>query len=179
MAALALPTDAAAVSLWGGSFISRRDQQPEDSKYFHEPGDTDILHHYDSRFYTKTTGYEEKRDVQIHMMRAFLDTMREIGLETWLAHGTLLGWWWNGKVSPHRPDLPVFQLTSLHRNRCSHGIGISTSKYRRQHSTTSARTGMAHIILIQLRCPPRISPQNAHIYLTSTLMLATRIGATE
>ena len=71
----------------------------EDSmKYFHEPGNTDLLGHYDTRFYKGLLSYEEKRDTQVHMMRAYLDTFREKGIETWIAHGTLLGWWWNGKV---------------------------------------------------------------------------------
>ena len=71
----------------------------EDSmKYFHEPGNTDLLGHYDTRFYKGLLSYEEKRDTQVHMMRAYLDIFREKGIETWIAHGTLLGWWWNGKV---------------------------------------------------------------------------------
>ncbi|KAF3491942.1 uncharacterized protein GIQ15_01459 [Arthroderma uncinatum] len=31
------------------------------------------------------------------MIRAYLQFFQENGLETWIAHGTLLGWWWNGK----------------------------------------------------------------------------------
>jgi hypothetical protein len=34
------------------------------------------------------------------MVRAYLGFFREKGLETWIAHGTLLGWWWNGAVRP-------------------------------------------------------------------------------
>jgi hypothetical protein len=34
------------------------------------------------------------------MIRAYLMTFNELGLETWIAHGTLLGWWWNGKILP-------------------------------------------------------------------------------
>ena len=37
------------------------------------------------------------------MIRAYLDYFRENNLETWLAHGTLLGWWWNGKVMHKTP----------------------------------------------------------------------------
>ena len=71
----------------------------EDSmKYFHEPGQTDLLGHYDTRYYKGLLSYEEKRDTQVHMVQAYLDTFREKGIETWIAHGTLLGWWWNGKV---------------------------------------------------------------------------------
>lgn len=67
-------------------------------KYFHEPGGTDLSNHYDSRYEHGVLSYEEKQDTQVHMMRAYLDFFRKNGIETWLAHGTLLGWWWNGKV---------------------------------------------------------------------------------
>jgi hypothetical protein len=38
------------------------------------------------------------------MTRAYLNFFREQGLETWIAHGTLLGWWWNGKVLAAMPS---------------------------------------------------------------------------
>lgn len=41
---------------------------------------------------------EERTDTQLHMIRAYLKFFNEQGLDTWIAHGTLLGWWWNGKV---------------------------------------------------------------------------------
>lgn len=41
------------------------------------------------------------------MIRAYLSTMRSLGYETWLAHGTLLGWWWNGQCLPWDGDLDV------------------------------------------------------------------------
>ena len=31
-------------------------------------------------------------------MQTYLSSMSDIGAETWIIHGTLLGWWWNGKV---------------------------------------------------------------------------------
>ena len=71
----------------------------EDSvKYFHEPGEDDLLGHYDTRYYKELLSYEDKRDAQVRMIRAYLNTFHTKGLETWIAHGTLLGWWWNGKV---------------------------------------------------------------------------------
>ncbi|KAJ4369588.1 mannosyltransferase [Neocucurbitaria cava] len=39
------------------------------------------------------------------MVRAYLNFFRENGLDTWIAHGTLLGWWWNGKRLPWDYDL--------------------------------------------------------------------------
>ena len=71
---------------------------PDHTKYFHEPGSDDIMGHYDTRYYHGVVSYEEKGDTQVHMIRAYLRSFAELGLETWIAHGTLLGWWWNGKV---------------------------------------------------------------------------------
>lgn len=67
-------------------------------KYFHEPGGGDVSNHYDSRYEHGVQSYNDKQDTQIHMLRAYLGFFQEKGLETWLAHGTLLGWWWNAKV---------------------------------------------------------------------------------
>jgi hypothetical protein len=58
----------------------------------------DHLGHYDRRFFSKVVNDEERTDTQSHMIRAYLNFFREEGLDTWIAHGTLLGWWWNGKV---------------------------------------------------------------------------------
>ena len=75
-------------------------QMPADgwAKYFHEPGGTELANHYDSRYEHGILSYEKKQDSQVHMMRAYLDFFKKNNIETWLAHGTLLGWWWNGKV---------------------------------------------------------------------------------
>ena len=31
-------------------------------------------------------------------MQSYLASMADLGAETWIIHGTLLGWWWNRKV---------------------------------------------------------------------------------
>ena len=75
------------------------------NKYFHEPGghtsdeDDPRLGHYDTRYFHGLVTLEERTETLTHMMRAYLSVFQKLGLETWLAHGTLLGWWWNGKVS--------------------------------------------------------------------------------
>jgi phosphorylcholine metabolism protein LicD len=33
--------------------------------------------------------------------------MADIGAETWIMHGSLLGWWWNQKILPWDSDLDV------------------------------------------------------------------------
>ena len=67
-------------------------------KYFREPGGSELANHYDSRYEHGILSYEDKQDTQVHMMHAYLDFFKKNGIETWLAHGTLLGWWWNGRV---------------------------------------------------------------------------------
>lgn len=80
--------------------------QPPSTKYFHEPGGTNSLGHYDIRYYQgKPVSYEVRGDTLHHMIRAYLTILRSKNIETWIAHGTLLGWWWNGKLLPWDWDL--------------------------------------------------------------------------
>ncbi|TKA61327.1 hypothetical protein B0A49_11068 [Cryomyces minteri] len=79
--------------------------QTTDTKYFHEPGGDDILGHYDKRYFHGVVSYGERTDTLRHMVRAYLDFFRKEGLETWISHGTLLGWWWNGQMLPWDWDL--------------------------------------------------------------------------
>jgi hypothetical protein len=75
-----------------------RSPEPDDNKYFHEPGSDDILGHYDIRYFRGVVSSDERADTLTHLIRGYLSFFRGHGLETWIAHGTLLGWWWNGKV---------------------------------------------------------------------------------
>ncbi|KAF2840998.1 hypothetical protein M501DRAFT_1010159 [Patellaria atrata CBS 101060] len=48
------------------------------------------------------------------LVKTYLSTMNDIGIETWIMHGTLLGWWWNRKIMPWDSDLDVqMSLTSM------------------------------------------------------------------
>ncbi|KAL6689862.1 LicD family domain-containing protein [Trichoderma pleuroticola] len=76
-------------------------------KYFSEPGGSLALSHYDQRYFKSEMSYDEHRDVLRQLIRSYLTTMHEHGVETWLAHGTLLGWWWNGQIMPWDYDLDV------------------------------------------------------------------------
>jgi hypothetical protein len=81
-------------------------QRPTDTKYFHEPGASNELGHYDIRYYAGSpVTYEERGDALHHLIRSYLIIFRERNIETWIAHGTLLGWWWNGKIMPWDWDL--------------------------------------------------------------------------
>ncbi|KAI9785531.1 MAG: hypothetical protein M1839_009272 [Geoglossum umbratile] len=68
-------------------------------------GSPDHTGHYDIRYFNGVVTDEERVETLQHMIRAYLTTFRDNGLETWIAHGTLLGWWWNGKILPWDWDL--------------------------------------------------------------------------
>ncbi|PFH60265.1 hypothetical protein XA68_11252 [Ophiocordyceps unilateralis] len=76
-------------------------------KYFHEPRGSLARSHYDLRYFVSEVAYEEHGPVLRDLIRSYLSVMTLHGVETWLAHGTLLGWWWNGRVMPWDYDLDV------------------------------------------------------------------------
>jgi hypothetical protein len=68
-------------------------------KYFDEPRGKD-LHHYDARYFRGRVTPEKRSETLRELIVAFLDIMESEGLVTWLAHGTLMGWYWNGHPLP-------------------------------------------------------------------------------
>ncbi|KAK6450519.1 hypothetical protein FP744_10006769 [Trichoderma asperellum] len=76
-------------------------------KYFHEsPYDV----HYDARFTRAILEDPEQREAIKVLVQTYLATFRDLGVQTWLMHGTLLGWWWGKKVMPWDYDADV-QIT--------------------------------------------------------------------
>ena len=73
-------------------------------KYFHE---STFDAHYDARFGVQSVSQEQRRLHLRALTQAYLSTMNNIGIETWLMHGSLLGWHWNRKVLPWDHDLDV------------------------------------------------------------------------
>ncbi|KPM42976.1 hypothetical protein AK830_g3559 [Neonectria ditissima] len=59
--------------------------------------------HYDARFGNGPLKENEQRDAIRVLIQTYLATFRDLGVQTWLMHGTLLGWWWGKKASS--PDL--------------------------------------------------------------------------
>ncbi|KAI2632342.1 LicD family-domain-containing protein [Hypoxylon sp. NC1633] len=116
------PAPAAAKKQTGG----RKADEEHQTKYFHEAGGSLELGHYDARYFRGEVPYEAHVPALRHLIRSWLATARELDVETWLAHGTLLGWWWNGRVMPWDYDLdvqmPTATLTYLgrHFNRTLH-----------------------------------------------------------
>ncbi len=96
-------------------------------KHFHEPGYSILAAHYDSRYFKGENTYEERRQIQVHMLRAYFQFFADNSIETWIAHGTLLGWWWNGKVGRFQS----LGCKSMADPSCRsyHGIGISIPRF--------------------------------------------------
>jgi LicD family len=68
-------------------------------KYFNEPRGRG-LHHYDVRYFRGRVSAEKRAETLSELIVAFLDIMESEGIVTWLAHGTLMGWFWNGHALP-------------------------------------------------------------------------------
>ncbi|KAK6458389.1 regulator of cell wall mannosyl phosphorylation [Scheffersomyces xylosifermentans] len=86
---------------------------PNFTKYFHEASiiGTQRGSHYDWRFFRKLEYSDyEKKAIFHRLSRAWLRFCNSLGITTWLAHGTLLGWYWNGMNMPWDSDLDV-QIT--------------------------------------------------------------------
>jgi len=108
----------------------RRQDDEEARKYFHEPGWDNTLGHYDRRYFHGVVSDEERTNTQSHMVRAYLTFFREHDLDTWIAHGTLLGWWWNGKRLPWDFDLD----TQVSDNTLQH-LGEAYNQTRYQYTS--------------------------------------------
>ncbi|PKS06895.1 hypothetical protein jhhlp_005490 [Lomentospora prolificans] len=113
----------------------------KDNKYFHEPGGDHHLGHYDIRYFREQVSYDDHRHLLRHLIRSYLSTLDKIGAETWIAHGTLLGWWWNGQIMPWDYDLDVQMSTDTLRflgneyNRTEHTYSYVDNKGVTQNKT--------------------------------------------
>lgn len=115
------------------SLSRRADKTP---KYFNEAGSTLQLGHYDKRFFVDKVPYAQHRFVLRDLARSYISTMNSYGVETWLAHGTLLGWWWNGQIMPWDYDLDV-QLT----NTSMLWLGDNLNRTEHEYNYTTPATG--------------------------------------
>lgn len=79
-------------------------------KYFHE-ANLKGSHkgcHYDWRFFRKSNySPYERTEILQRLTRAWLRFTNGVGVQLWLAHGSLLGWHWNGLNMPWDDDLDV------------------------------------------------------------------------
>lgn len=131
---------AAAVGIGPAGGRGRIGPTRTDKKYFQEAGPTMLLSHYDGRYFRGEVPYEEHRPALRHLIRSYLTIMRNnLGLETWLAHGTLLGWWWNGRIMPWDYDLDV-QVSSTTMDHMAASLNGSLHEY----TYLDEATGEAH-----------------------------------
>ncbi|KAK5398533.1 mannosyltransferase [Exophiala xenobiotica] len=64
--------------------------------------------HCDPRYTpVRPTTIEETKKTLSAMMKSYAVTMSDLRAETWIAHGTLLGWHWNQKFLPWDSDIDV------------------------------------------------------------------------
>ncbi|KAL8686251.1 MAG: hypothetical protein Q9218_007239 [Villophora microphyllina] len=108
-------------------------------KYFNEPGGSELGNHYDSRFEHGIQDYADRKNTQLHMLRAYLTFFHENHLETWLAHGTLLGWWWNGRMLPWDWDIDT-QVSGSTLNYLGAHYNQSHYEYESNEDTSVKRT---------------------------------------
>lgn len=63
--------------------------------------------HYDWRFFNTARAEKEHEMFMHHMIRAWSNFVEQEGLMAWIAHGSLMGWWWNGMAMPWDSDNDV------------------------------------------------------------------------
>lgn len=77
----------------------------DDDKWFHE-----VHGHFDHRWYRSKPGYYANQNILWRLAAAWLEYADRHELDTWLAHGTLLGWYWNKLPLPWDNDIDA-QIT--------------------------------------------------------------------
>ncbi|KAH9838181.1 putative mannosylphosphorylation protein [Teratosphaeria destructans] len=95
-------------------------------KYFHE---SSFDNHYDGRFAAKPLQYDERRHHLTALVQTYLSSMHDIGAETFIMHGTLLGWWWNRKSLPWDSDIDVMVSEKSMRYLADH-YNMTVHRYR-------------------------------------------------
>lgn len=73
--------------------------------------------HHDWRFFDKILLHSDRQVVALHrLLKNYLHFCRAHGLVTWIAHGLLLLWYWNGMAFPWDADHDVqMPIRDLHR----------------------------------------------------------------
>jgi hypothetical protein len=77
--------------------------------------------HYDWRFFDGFTLGNEEQLISLHRLtKSYLNFCRTNGITTWIAHGSLLSWYWNGIAFPWDSDIdvqmPIADLNKLARD---------------------------------------------------------------
>ncbi|KAK9461594.1 LicD family-domain-containing protein [Lipomyces oligophaga] len=91
--------------------------------------------HYDKRYFKRDISKAEREERIRMMLHAWLQFNEDYGLQTWIAHGTLLGWWWNGQPMPWDVDVDVQMFVKTMAELAKHHNG-TTYTYRHSDGTT-------------------------------------------
>jgi len=95
-------------ALHGLTHLSNDYSNPESfshpTKFFHE---STFSGHYDGRFASTELPHHTRLFHLRLLLKAYMDTMDRIGVRSWLMHGCLLGWWWNGRIMPWDNDIDL------------------------------------------------------------------------
>lgn len=105
------------------NIVNELSHDPHFPKYFHEAliSFNKAGGHFDWRFFKRVDySHYEKIAILHKLTRAWLRFSSATSLKSWLSHGTLLGWYWNGMNLPWDNDLDIQMtaksLTKLARN---------------------------------------------------------------
>ncbi|EGW33225.1 regulator of cell wall mannosyl phosphorylation [Spathaspora passalidarum NRRL Y-27907] len=73
--------------------------------------------HYDWRFFNGLTIGKDQQLIVLHrLLKNYLNFTRIHGIITWIAHGSLLSWYWNGVSFPYDTDIDVqVPISELHK----------------------------------------------------------------
>lgn len=73
--------------------------------------------HYDWRFFNGINVGGEEQLLSLHrLVKNYLSFTRQHGIVTWIAHGSLLSWYWNGIAFPWDTDIDVqMPIAELHK----------------------------------------------------------------
>ncbi|KAK9374079.1 LicD family-domain-containing protein [Lipomyces chichibuensis] len=101
-------------------------------KYFFEAAVKRNKHwiglHYDRRHYKSELNEGDRERAIRYMLEAWFAFLYEHKLESWIAHGTLLGWYWNGEPLPWDVDVDVQMFVRTMRSM-SNRFNATTYQY--------------------------------------------------
>jgi hypothetical protein len=118
--------------------------------------------HCDTRFAPKTDpGIDETRRSIMFSLESYVATMNDLNVETWIAHGALIGWYWNKRFLPWDTDVDVHVSVE--------GIKLLAQSYNMTEYRYPANEGLApRTYLLDI---------NPHYTITSTQDVANKIDA--
>lgn len=105
-------------------------------KYFHE---STFDPHLDGRYADGRLPYELHRSSLVLLAQTCLTTLNDIGIETWVMHGSLLGWFWNRRILPWDSDVDLMisyrsmEHLAAHYNMSAFHYRQGASRLRRNY----------------------------------------------